>query len=218
MIKTIIQQINHLIRILIETGFTISHNYTSEKNGVISWSDFKDISFVLKNQPYEEIYYECIKERAFNIMLIDGAILQLMYRCQDDQIIAHRLAFFPNPNIERFQDNPDEYEELYLNAELFSDVIEKKVIVFPLRFDFDSDPNKYIPFDHSFCHLSLGNYKNCRIPSSKPLSPLKFVHFVLRSFYFDKFTAHFSSNDFQCDLTFGTLLSAEEQLVIHVNH
>ena len=218
MIKSLIKQIDNLISILIQTGFSVSHNFTSEKNGNITWSDFKDISFVLKNQPYEEIYYECIKERAFNIMLIDGALLQLMYKCDDTNVVAHRLAFLPNPNIERFQDNPEEYEDLYLNSQLFADVIEKKVVSFPLRFDFDCDPQKYISCDHSYCHMTLGNYKNCRIPCAKPLSPIKFIHFILKSFYYDKYVERLTHKDFECDLVFDSLLDADEQKIIHVSH
>lgn len=37
---------------------------------------------------------------------------------------------------------------------------------------------------HPYCHLTLGQYKNCRIPVDKPVSPMQFVTFILENFYY----------------------------------
>jgi len=88
-----------------------------------------------------------------------------MYECDRNNILKHRLAFYPNPNVERFQDDPENFESNYFGNDLFSEIYEKRAIVFPIRFDFDIDIKKYIEHDHSYSHMTLGNYTNCRIPS-----------------------------------------------------
>jgi len=55
---------------------------------------------------------------------------------------------------------------------------------------------------HPYCHLTLGQYKNCRIPIEKPISPNQFMTFILENFYYIpsksfldyKFSKHVSSN------------------------
>jgi hypothetical protein len=141
-----------------------------------------------------------------------------MYYVSGNILERQRLAFYPNPNVERFQDNPDEYEELYFGNTLFTNISEKKVVVFPVRFDFDKDITKFVEFDHSYSHLTLGNYQNCRIPVSGPISPNRFMLFVLRNFYFDKFIECFDNSDFRCDLAFDNLLTKDERTLIHINY
>ena len=216
--KYITKQIKNITTSLIGTSFLIEHNHVSDKNGVITWEGFRDISFSLKNVSYDEIYFESLKERAFNFKLIDGALIQLMYECDDKEIIKHRLTFYPKPNIERFQDNPQGFEETHFGNKLFSDIYNRKVIAFPIRFDFDLDESKYVEHDHSFSHLTLGNYKNCRIPVSKPVTPCKFILFILRSFYFDRFKVFYTNDSFKCDLSMDSLLTKDETEHLHLSH
>lgn len=216
--KEIIKQIKYISSALIGTNLSISYNDVASKAGVIYWADYKNISFALRNVSYEEIYYECVKERAFNFMLIDGALIQLMYKYSNEEVTQHRLAFYPNPNISRYQEFPDDYEELFFGCEPFAEMIEGKIIAFPLRFDFDSDEKKFVEYSHSYSHLTLGNFENCRIPVSKPISPNKFISFILRSFYFEKFFENFAIADFSCPIQFQNTLTKDEHLVIHINH
>ena len=216
--KYITKQIRHITTSFIETSFQIDFNYVSDKNGMIAWEGFKNISFALRNLSYDELYEECLKENAFNLKLIDGALIQFMYECSNKEIIRHRLTFYPNPNIERFQDNPEGFEDTHFGNKLFSDIYNRKVIVFPIRFDFDNDKSKYKEHDHSFSHLTLGNYKNCRIPVSKPVTPYKFILFILRGFYFDRFKEYYTNDSFMCNLALDSLLTKEETKHIHLSN
>ncbi len=216
--KYLIKQLQEITSLLIKSSFATSYNFPTEKNGIIVWENFKNISFALKNQPYQNLFHECIKERAYNYILIDGALIQIMYECKNNLMIKHRLAFYPNPNFERFQDSPEDYEDTYYGHELFTEISEKNVITFPIRFDFDNDPNKYEEHDHSYVHASLGNYKNCRIPISRPITPNKFILFILRSFYFDKFKQHFTNDSFKCNLSMEEYVTVDESKFIHINH
>ncbi|MBP2833810.1 DUF2290 domain-containing protein [Aquimarina sp. U1-2] len=210
-------QLRNINKSLIETSFQIDYNFVSNKSGEIVWSGYKDISSALKNLSYEEIYRECIKERAFNFKLIDGALLQFMYSCKRDSILKHRLAFYPNPDVERFQDNPSDFEEVHFGKELFAEIYEKKALIFPVRFDFDIDEKKYVEHDHCYSHLTLGNYKNCRIPVSKPITPFKFVRFILKSFYFNRYKEFYNEKDFVCDIRLESLLSENEAKQIYLS-
>lgn len=216
--KLIFNQINKITSSLIGTSFITNQNFPSDKENKIAWSGFKDISFALKNIPYINLYNECLKESAFNFILLDGAIIQLMYEFDGDKLIKHRLAFYPSPNVERYQDAVEDFEEVYFGSKLFADIFDSHVVVFPLRIDYDVDKNKYVEHNHSFAHLTLGNYKNCRVPVNKPFSPNKFILFILRSFYFDRFVQHYTIEDFKCLINFNEHLTQSEKSYFHVSH
>ncbi|MCB2183593.1 MAG: DUF2290 domain-containing protein [Desulfobulbaceae bacterium] len=110
---------------------------------------------------------------------LDPLPLQIMYRFDNEEIVAHRLAFFPSPFLEEFQNNP----EIYLDDEMFAEVTMKNIVPFPLRFDFDSSDEIFQEIHHPKSHLTLGQYQNCRIPVSAPLTPYHFISFILRNFY-----------------------------------
>ena len=217
--KAIQSQLTSIYRILIQHSFSIYQNHHSVKNGIITWSNYKNISFTLKNQPYSDIYNECVKEGSYNFMLIDGALLQLMYQVDRGNLIKHRLAYYPKPNSERFIDSPQDYEDLHFGTENFTEIQEKSSVIFPIRLDFDSDPQKLIEFEHSYVHLTLGNHTDCRIPVSKPVTPNKFISFILMSFYMSKFKQEkLTLKDFNCSIPFDLLISQKETSMVHINH
>nr|VFK30828.1 MAG: Uncharacterized conserved protein (DUF2290) [Candidatus Kentron sp. MB]VFK34387.1 MAG: Uncharacterized conserved protein (DUF2290) [Candidatus Kentron sp. MB]VFK76491.1 MAG: Uncharacterized conserved protein (DUF2290) [Candidatus Kentron sp. MB] len=59
----------------------------------------------------------------------------------------------------------------------------KNIVPFPLRFDFDSREEVFVEVEHPKSHLTMGQYENCRIPVSAPLTPYHFIGFILRNFY-----------------------------------
>ncbi len=95
----------------------------------------------------------------------------------------HRLAFFPAPHLEEFQNNPD----IYLEDEIFADIVAKSIVPFPVRFDYDTRDGIHCELTHPKSHLSLGQYENCRIPVTAPMTPFGFIDFVLRNFYHTAF-------------------------------
>ena len=66
---------------------------------------------------------------------------------------------------------------------MYADIISRNIIPCPIRFDFETRENVYSEIDHPKSHLSLGQYQNCRIPVSAPITPLHFIQFILRNFY-----------------------------------
>nr|VFJ55890.1 MAG: hypothetical protein BECKDK2373C_GA0170839_105028 [Candidatus Kentron sp. DK] len=151
-----------------------------------------DIARALKNIPYRDIYAELERTRSYNLRMLDGALIHMGYRFRGNHIETHRLAFFPSPFLEEFQNNPD----IYLEDEIYADVIMRNIVPFPLRFDFDSREEVFVEVEHPKSHLTLGQYQNCRIPVSAPLTPYHFIGFILRNFYntaYRKYSAKLSA-------------------------
>jgi len=215
--REIFKQLRAITIALVEHSIAVAQNFPKVINSDILWEGFKDISYSLKEQKYEEIYDECLRERAYNFLLLDGAIVQMMYRFDGRMLSSHRLAFYSNPHIERYQDNPDAFEERYYGNELFIDMIEEKIIPFPFRFEFDNSDSKFIECDHPYSHSTFGNYGNCRMPVCSPVSPNRFIRFILRNFYFDKYKECLSDDSFDCSIGFPRTITPQESKLVHFN-
>lgn len=212
--RNIYSQINTITQKLISIGLSVNQkfpscNSTGRNSYEIAYPDMQDLSVVLRNVEYTEVYKELEKNKNYNIKMIDGALLQLLYTYNNSQLSSHRLAFFPSPFLHDFQNEP----ELYETDEIYADIIAKNILPVPIRFDYD--PKNYKELDHPKCHLTLGQFKNCRIPVCSPITPSAFVSFILRSFYnttFKKFTNELS---FARNL-FDKTITINEQKILHI--
>lgn len=181
--KNVMTSIQEITAHLIAAGMCDEQNFASEIQSKgetqITFDGFSDVSIALKNVNYAEIYEYLLTHRQFNFRMLDGGLIQIMY-CFDNkkELIKHRLCYFPSPTFEAFQNDP----ELYIDeSNYYADVILKSILPVPVRFDFDVVNFKELT--HPACHLSLGQYKNCRIPVVSPICPANFLNFILRSFY-----------------------------------
>jgi hypothetical protein len=136
-------------------------------------------SSVLKNVPYSAMYAEQARSRSFNFVLLDKALVQMSYEFEVGRLIRHRLAFLPSPSLLDFQADPD----FYLNEVLYADIVGHQVVAVPIRIDFDVRNNVEVGRDHAAAHMTLGQYRHCRIPLSAPVTPGVFVDFLVRHFY-----------------------------------
>lgn len=208
----IYNQLSQITTDLISNSICVDQTFPSQRNeGVETKVDFgkADISIALKNKPYKDIYDELLNNRSYNFKLLDGAIVQLMYSFKNNALVQHRLAFFPSPYLEEYQNNPEIYEE----DEIYSDVIRRNIVPFPIRFDFDSRPEVTADVDHPQSHLTLGQYLNCRIPVTAPLTPSFFTQFILRNFYNTAFKKHSGQIQSFKDAFDQTITSNESELV-----
>lgn len=212
--KNILKQIRQLTVDVIEAGICDAQNFPSLTQSPRGISEIGissvDNSIFLKNIPYNEMYSELLKRKYYNLKMIDGALISLLYRFQNNDIIAHRLSFFPAPNLEVFQNEP----ELYLEDEIYLEFLDKRIVTVPLRFDFDSG-EAFVPVEHPKSHLTLDQYENCRIPVSSAVSPYQFMEFILRNFY------HTARNKSCFNLTkytdkFEKSIVSEEEALVHV--
>jgi hypothetical protein len=208
-------QIRNLTQLLVEKSIVVSQNYPVYGENKITWANFQNLAFSLKDESYETIYENCKNAKDYNFMLIDGALIQMQYEFHRNNLVSHILSFYPNPNFENYQDNPEEFEELYFGTDLFTDMLEKKTIIFPLRFDYSQVHNEII---HPKVHATFGNYRDCRIPISKPLSPNRFISFILRNFYHFKFIEENLHEEISLDLSFTEQVTNDEKKLLHLTY
>jgi hypothetical protein len=210
--EKICNQVIQLTIDLIKLSLCNNQNFPAlrEKAGrvkEIGFSNDDDLSIVLKNLPYQQIYDELDRVQAYNFKMLDGALIQILYTFKDNDLISHRLAFFPSPNLEKYQNNP----EIYDNDEIYADIIRKNVVPFPVRFDYNVSENT----DYSLSHMTLGQYKNCRIPVTAPLTPYYFVSFVLRNFYNTAFNMY--CRKIRCfEDAFPDTIATGERGIVHI--
>ncbi len=210
--QDILNDIQNMTTQLIRVGLSVQQNfpickYLSNQVYEVNYANMQDLSIALKNIKYEEIYDELESNNNFNIKMIDGALLQLLYTYQIKTLISHRLAFFPSPYLESFQNEPEIYED----DEIYADILEKNIMVVPIRFDYA--PNDFQEIDHPKSHLTLGQFKNCRIPVSSPITPSLFISFILRNFYNTAFLKFSDQLTFQDSLFNETITNLEKKLL-----
>lgn len=210
-----LMQINDLTQALVRLSLSNEQNFPTthgKPNAAfeISVNTAAGMSVALKNVAYRDIYGELEKARCFNVKMLDGALVSLRYRFLAGVICEHSLSYFPSPDLEHFQNEP----EIYLEDEIYADVVAKNIVPFPIRFDFSDDQKKFVDVHHPYSHLTLGQYKNCRIPVCSPIGPITFGSFILRNFYntvFCKFSAKFPTSK----LGFANTITAKERKIPH---
>ncbi|MCV5952192.1 MULTISPECIES: DUF2290 domain-containing protein [Lactococcus] len=185
--KKIKQEILSLTTKLIELGISIDQNYpqlveANTKQGLKIKISPKCETFdnkIIFNEEfsYSEMYAQLQDSRVFNLEFLDGALLTFSYEIDMSGITNHRLAFFPSVNLLSLESD----DGVDLSENIYSDVVSRNIHPFPIRLDFD----KIHAEDciHPASHLTLGQYKNCRIPVNAPVTPIKFINFILKNFY-----------------------------------
>lgn len=180
--KNVHSEITKILSYLIEIGIVSDQNFPtlqhlSNQTTEVGFPTPNGLSFLQKRSSYDDLYKEIQGERCFSAQFIDGGIIQLSYRFKSNELLQHRLAFYPSPSLDRFSESPEDY----MNDEVFHEIISRRIIAFPLRFDFDGE--QAIDTNHPHSHLTLGDVTHCRIPLTAALTPRWFVEFILSNFY-----------------------------------
>jgi hypothetical protein len=209
----VLVDIERSIRRLIEAGLSVQQNWptlkpTAGHGEEIGITGSPNLSVSLRDVPYWEIYQQLQEARAFHIQMIDGTLVQMLYRFERKSIVSHRLCAFPSPRLEPYDNEPRSYDD----DEIYADIIGKNIVHFPIRFDYSSSLHRDV--DHPMSHLTLGQYLNCRIPVNAPLTPTRFLHFFLRNFYYNAFHAH-SLSTLGGNKVFGDTITTKERGIGH---
>lgn len=107
------------------------------------------------------------------------------------------------------------FPEDYDTDQWYTDIIGDFSVKVPLRFDYSSSEAEHIDVDHPKSHLTLGQYKGCRIPVSSALTPNRFMRFVLRNFYNPAyFAVDLDTEANKC--AFPNSITARESAIAHV--
>lgn len=210
------RQITRIITEFVAHYLSIDQQFPSARasEGIIGMKQ-TDLSYMLKDTPYNEVYEQCAKNGDFHICLLDGALIQFHYKFdpKSGEILKHRLNYLPHPELESFCENPEFEAELHGDL-LFADIKKMSAVQFPIRFDFDISDAVYREKWHSKSHLTLGNVSNCRIPVSGPVFPYRFIDFILRCFYAKKYESDLK--EFVCRMPSARTLSAPELGLMHL--
>jgi hypothetical protein len=212
----ILREINRIVAHLVGASLANDQNFSflremGANRTEVTFNGAEYLTRGLKNLDYVEVYDALRADRAYTVLLPDGAMLQFNYQFLDDELEKHRLAFWPSPHLEQFQNDPD----IYLEDSVFAEIVSRRVVPFPIRFDHNSQYPLTQQVQHPVSHLTLGQYENCRIPLSAPLPPAHFIDFILRNFYSSAFS------DYAADLprfsnSFEDCISENELGLIHV--
>ncbi|EOS26261.1 hypothetical protein C806_00996 [Lachnospiraceae bacterium 3-1] len=180
--EKVFREVRKVTQELIRCGLAEEYNFPIMQNVDVVWEKYTDISCYLKNMEYAKIYDEIEKNHNFNAKLPDGGILQLMYRFNNrgTELQSHRLAYYPSPSFEVYQNDVELYDADYL----YGDILNKDVLPVVIRADYNNEEVDSIIY-HPYSHITLGGYKNCRIPANRPISPIQFVKFIMEHFYYE---------------------------------
>ena len=206
--------INGTIGYLVQVGLAIDQNLAylrsaGKSSMEVTFPKSEIVSLAMKDRSYGEIYENLAQERAFSAKLPDGALMLMRYMFYRGVLQRHNLCFFPAPHLEEFQSNP----EIYLEDELYADVVAKSIVPSPFRFDCDCRDKTAKPVEHPKSHFTVGQYENCRIPVSSPVTPSCFVSFVLRNFYHTAYTKYVENMPHYQDVFEETIIPQERKLV-----
>lgn len=207
------QQINQIVLYLVNAGLAGDQNFAFQRESSgcveVTFPRAEHVSVALKDREYAEIYEHLVQARAYNAKMPDGGLVQMMYVFKERTLQQHRLAFFPAPHLREFQNNPD----IYLEDEIYADVIAKSIVPFPIRFDYDSRDGVHQELLHPKSHLSLGQYERCRIPVSAAVTPSWFADFILRNFYHTAFNRYVDKLPRYSQVFEESILPAERNIV-----
>lgn len=178
-------RINAIIRYLVETGLAADQQFAfrrTRRRGIeeVTFTNAEVIGLAMKGMAYNDVYSRFRRSGVYNLRMLDGALVQMMYAFDSGGVMSHRLAFLPAVRSEPFQRAP----EAYMTDDQFGHEVDRVVVVaFPIRFDYHAAEERHRAVVHPKSHLTLGDFPECRIPVSAAVSPGWFMDFVLRNFY-----------------------------------
>ena len=210
--KMLFNQINQLTSDLIAISLCDAQNYPvirGTQNTCTIDIGSSDVSISLKGIPYREMYEAMCKNKSYNLKLIDGALIVMQYQIKDNLVIGHRLCFFPNPDLAEFQNFSEEYWE----DDIYLDMMDPRIVVVPIRFDYDCREEVVKEIEHPSSHLTLGQYANCRIPVTRPLTPYHFLSFIIRNFYHTAYNKYCDKLSVYTEQFDESIVASEKQLI-----
>lgn len=204
------KEITELVGVLLEHGLVIDSNaVVVQSNGpdhLVTWTIDPGRAPLVVHGSFGTLaeYRRLLRDRQYTCLLRDGAFLQLSFELHNEQVVKHRLCYYPCP-VELLPGDLDSGEALdelvdfFLESEftfpdaddLWEPVVEGETggirrqtrvrLRSPIRFDYDlraQGPG------HPASHVHLTR-EECRWPVFGPLSIGHFIRFVLRHFYPD---------------------------------
>ena len=70
---------------------------------------------------------------------------------RENELISHRLGYYPSPSYELYQNDPELYDVDYI----YGDILNKSVLPVIIRADYNRDPEES-ELHHPYSHITLG--------------------------------------------------------------
>lgn len=130
-----------------------------------------------------EQYKYIISNGAYTCLLYDYSAIRVAYKIESGRLVSHNLLWWPSPfpNTKLYTDEGGILDFIdYLSAAEWNNEIRMRT---PMRFDYDSSihteehPSSHIHFQSSDCRLAL----------DFPICFNKFITFIFRHFYPEKY-------------------------------
>jgi hypothetical protein len=121
-------------------------------------------------------YRSILAHQDFSALLADGAVLQMSYDIEGDEVCGHRLVYYPCPYILAKEDL-EEFPIVEV-LDLADRSPDLRRLRGPIRFDYSIKEGSGI----SPAHVHLSD-SECRCPVVAPLMPGQFLRFVFANFY-----------------------------------
>lgn len=192
----VLDSISRSIRILKQVGLYLAKN--NSKEFTLSGSKFSsEFSSVCHKNDYQKIYQTAMSQSDYDVILIDNSFIQfsMFIDSKDEKKLIIRYAYYPNPS------DVDTYEEFLKSIDLDYDECKDMFIreyeqytseakvnsgVCPIRYDYNYEI--YDGIKHSISHLHIGHNNKVRIPCDKIFLPEKFILFIIRNAYPEKWS------------------------------
>lgn len=181
-INNIINNYNNCLRILKNKKMIvkcfdlvkITHNNQVEISWKTKINNYKNISYD-KSISTEEIRKTLLDDKQYCIQFYDGSVFSYEAIISKNKIIKSNILF-----IKCFDACNCEGELNWQDYQFDDDNDEQLGTPIYLRIDIDEVNKKK---HHSICHLTLSNYKYCRIPIAYKISIQESLDFILNNFY-----------------------------------
>ena len=176
-------QVRTFVNAMLEYGLALASNpvvsATAGDTTIVSWSKAPAISTTFGRFASIAEYATFLDQRDFNLVLRDGALLQIAYTFKGRVLVGHRLCHYPCPiDISDLEADDGSITE-WIEALDAGELRERLRLRTPLRLDFDMKAAKN---DHPASHFTISE-ETCRIPVAAPVSLGHFVSLVFSQFY-----------------------------------
>lgn len=156
-----------------------------EKIRDLSFSKFLSSKVIEKQNHYYDLYRYLVENGLYDIILCDNSIFQFSF---ENGIC--RYAFYPNVDSVTYEEFLEEiglsYREIGESFHEDYDIylMQQKQVLQRVSVRYDYSTLEYQESLHSVSHFHFGSEKDLRIDSSLILTPVMFVLFIAKNYYF----------------------------------
>lgn len=213
--SSVFNQMRNCVDLLQAHGLTLFHNpVVVNKNATIStvtWHAPGGFA-VLSAQAFCSLdeYCEFVRKQHYSAVLQDGALVQMSYEFDGEDLTSHRLCFYPCP----FDLDAGELAETPLLdlIDLYASCAQSEIrLRTPIRFDYNPDN---ATADHSASHMHM-LWSHCRCSVVAPLSVGHFIKFIFYHFYPEAWRAHPFLRELS-QVTLDRTISVDQEKRLHI--